>query len=86
MARPKGAKNKKTNHVFQDPTIEEIVEMEVEFKDPITGKMKKQKVKVKRLKKVTTDPHKVFVGAQSLIDDIEKEEDVISAIEIDTED
>ena len=81
MARPKGAKNKKTNHVFQDPQIEEIVEMEVEVRDPKTGKMIKQKVKVKRLKKVTNDPHRKFVGAQSLIDDLESKEDDISTFE-----
>lgn len=77
MARPKGAKNKK--HVFQDPTIEEIVEMEVEVKDPKTGKMIKQKVKVKKLKALKRDD-RVFVGAQSIIDDLEAKEDEISSI------
>lgn len=86
MARPKGAKNRKTNHVFEDPQIQEIVEMEVEFKCPATGKMIKQKVKVKRLKKVTTDPHRTFVGAQSIIDDLESKEDSISSTELDPED
>ena len=51
MARPKGTKKVK-KHVFEDPTIEEIVEMEIEVKDPVTGKMIKQKVKVKKLKKI----------------------------------
>lgn len=81
MARPKGAKNKAVKkHVFQDPQVEEIVEMEVEVRDPKTGKMIKQKVKVKRLKSVKRDD-KIFVGAQSIIDDIEKEESEISSLE-----
>jgi hypothetical protein len=86
MARPKGAKNKKTNHVFKDPQIEEIVEMDVEVKDPVTGKMIKQKVKVKRLKKVTHDPHRVFVGPKDIIEDLESKEDDLSSIEPDPED
>lgn len=73
MARPKGAKNVK-KHVFKDPTIEEIVEMEIEVKDPLTGKMIKQKVKVKRLKKIVDSGPKVFMGASSVIDDLEQEE------------
>ena len=83
MARPKGAKNKKTNHVFQDPQIEEIVEVEVDFICPIRGKIK-QKVKMKRLKKVTTE-QKVFVGAQSIIDDLEAKESQLSDVELDPE-
>lgn len=83
MARPKGSKNVK-KHVFKDPQIEEIIEQEIEFKDPITGKMIKQVVKVKRLKKVKTE-HKVFVGARDLIDDIESKEDDISMAELDPE-
>jgi hypothetical protein len=82
MARPKGAKNIK-KHVFQDPTIEEIVEMEIEVKDPVTGKMIKQKVKVKRLKAIKRDD-KTFVGASSVLDDLEKEES-LSELEIDSE-
>lgn len=73
MARPKGAKNVK-KHVFKDPTIEEIVEMEIEVKDPETGKIIKQKVKVKRLKRITDAGPKVFVGASSVLDDLEQEE------------
>jgi hypothetical protein len=73
MARPKGAKNVK-KHVFKDPTIEEIVEMEVEIKDPKTGKIIKQKVKVKRLKAVKNFGPKEFVGASSVLDDLEQEE------------
>lgn len=86
MARTKGAKGKKPvkKHVFQDPQIEEIVEMEVQVKDPVTGKMIKQIVKVKKLKSVKRDD-KVFVGAQSIIDDIEKEEGDISTLETDPE-
>jgi len=73
MARPKGTKKVK-KHVFQDPTIEEIVEMEIEVKDPVTGKMIKQKVKVKKLKKIIDNGPRVFMGASSVIDDLEKEE------------
>lgn len=73
MARPKGAKNVK-KHVFKDPTIEEIVEMEIEVKDPVTGKMIKQKVKVKKLKAIKDFGPKEFIGASSVIDDLEKEE------------
>ena len=73
MARPKGAKNVK-KHVFKDPMIEEIVEMEIEVKDPVTGKMIKQKVKVTKLKKVTNSGPKVFTGVQSVLDDLEQEE------------
>ena len=54
MARPKGAKNKK-KHVFQDPQVEEIVEVEVEFICPKRGKVK-QRVKMKKLKSVKVDP------------------------------
>jgi hypothetical protein len=86
VARPKGAKNKVEvkKHVFKDPTIEEIVEVEVEFNCPVRGKIK-QKVKVKKLKKVVND-QRTFVGAQSIIDDIEKEEGDISTLEPDPED
>ena len=73
MARPKGAKNVK-KHVFKDPTIEAIEEMEIEVRDPATGKMIKQKVKVKKLKKIVDSGPKVFMGASSVIDDLEKEE------------
>lgn len=73
MARPKGAKNIK-KHVFKDPTIEEVVEMEIEVKDPVSGKIIKQKVKVKKLKKIVDAGPKVFMGASSVLDDLEKEE------------
>lgn len=87
MARLKGAKNKKkTNHVFQDPQVEEIVEEWVEIKDPRTGKIIRQLVKIKRLKKVTIDPHRVFVGASDFIDDLESKESSISESEPDLED
>lgn len=69
MARPKGAKNKR--HVFQDPTVEEVVEMEIEVKDPVTGKMIRQKVKVKKLKRIKVE-HKTFIGANDLIDELDK--------------
>lgn len=72
MARPKGAKNVK-KHVFKDPTVEEIVEVEVEFICPKRGKIK-QKVKMKKLKKIVDNGPKVFVGASSVIDDLEQEE------------
>jgi len=73
MARPKGAKNVK-KHVFKDPQIEDIVEQEIEVRDPKTGKMIKQKVKIKKLKKVIDSGPKVFMGASSVLDDLEKEE------------
>ena len=72
MARPKGAKNVK-KHVFKDPTIEDIVEVEVEFMCPKRG-LVKQKVKMKKLKKVVDGGPKVFMGASSVIDDLEQEE------------
>lgn len=84
MARPKGAKNKKTNHVFKDPQVEEIVEVEVEFICPKRGKVK-QKVKMKKLKKVTHDPHRVFVGAKDIIEDLESKEEDFSSSEPDPE-
>lgn len=84
MARPKGAKNIK-KHVFKDATIEEVVEMEIEVKDPKTGKMIKQKVKVKRLKALKRE-EKVFMGASSIIDDLEKEEQELASSEPDIED
>lgn len=80
MARPKGAKNKKTNHVFKDPQVEEIVEVEVEFMCPKRG-LVKQKVKMKKLKAVTHDPHRKFVGASDIINDLEAKEDDISSLE-----
>ena len=73
MARPNGAKNVK-KHVFKDPTIEEIVEMEVEIKDPKTGKIIKQKVKVKKLKAVKNLEPEDFICSTSDIDDLEYEE------------
>ncbi len=85
MARPKGAKNKKTvkKHVFKDPMVEEIVEVEVEFNCPVRGKIK-QKVKMKKLKKVKTEDY-TFVGAKSIIDDLEKEESNIVSTDADPE-
>lgn len=83
MSRPKGAKNKKTNHVFKDPQVEEIVEEWIEFICPKRG-LVRQKVKVKRLKKVTTES-KIFMGAQSIIDDLEAKESSITDIELEPE-
>jgi hypothetical protein len=51
---------------------------------PKRGKVR-QLVKVKRLKKVTHE-QKIFMGAQSIIDDLESKEDAISSIELDPED
>lgn len=75
MARPKGAKNVKNvkKHVFQDPTIEDIIEVEVEFVCPKRGLIK-QKVKMKKLKKITNSGPRAFIGASSVIDDLEQEE------------
>ena len=82
MARPKGAKGKK-KHVFVDPDLEEIVEMIVETKNPVTGEIIRQKVKVKRFKTIKRDS-KDFIGASSILDDIEKEE-TLSSNDIDLE-
>ena len=82
MARPKGAKNKK--HVFEDPQVEEIVEVEIDFICPVRGKIK-QKVKMKRLKKVTSTHDHKFVGASSIIDDLESKEDDLSSLNTDPE-
>lgn len=83
MGRTKGAINRK-KHVFKDPTIEEVVEMEIEVKDPKTGKMIKQIVKIKRLKALKRE-EKVFMGASSIMDDLEKEEQELALSEPDTE-
>lgn len=82
MARPKGAKNKK-KHVFQDPQVEEIVEEWVEFMCPKRG-LVRQKVKIKKLKKVTSE-QKVFMGAKDIIDDLEAQEKELSELEPDPE-
>lgn len=83
MARPKGKKAVK-KHVFKDPFIEEIVEMEVEVGDPLTGKLIKQKVKVKKLKKVTDNGQKSFAGISSILNDLEEDStDAILGIEPD---
>lgn len=80
MARPRGAKNKPVKkHVTKDPMVEEIVEEWVEFICPKRGKVR-QKVKIKRLKKILTE-QKTFVGAQSIIDDLEKNEQELSSLE-----
>ena len=79
MARPKGAKNVK-KHVFKDPQVEGIVEEYIEFMCPKRG-LVRQKVKVKKLKKVTHDPNRKFVGAQSIIDDLESKEDNITDLD-----
>ena len=79
MARPKGSKNKK-KHVFQDPTVEEVIEQWVEYRCPVRG-LVREKVKVKKLKKVVNEP-KVFVGHQSIIDDLEAKEADLSDIEL----
>ena len=65
MAKQKVKPKKK--HVFQDPTIEEIVEVEVEFIRPKRGKVK-QKVKMKKLKAVTAGESKPIILAK---DDVE---------------
>jgi hypothetical protein len=58
--------------VFQEPTIQEIVEMEIEVKDPATGKMIKQKVKVKKLKPVLKEEFKE-INVNSLIKELDKD-------------
>jgi hypothetical protein len=73
------ARKPKKKHVFPDASVEEVVEMEIEVKDPKTGKLIKQKVKVKRLKPVKRE-QRVFVGASSVIEDLEKDLDDDSSL------
>lgn len=82
MPRPKGAKNKK-KHVFQDPMVEEIVEEWVEYTCPVRG-LVRQKVKIKKLKRVSSE-QKVVIGGRDIIDDLESKEDDISTLEPDPE-
>jgi hypothetical protein len=84
MARPKGAKNKPKKVEKFDPNVEEIVEEWVEFTCPVRGKVR-QKVKIKRLKRVTSD-QRAFIGGRDIIDDIEAKEDDISTLEPEPED
>lgn len=79
MARKKGSKNKK--HVFPDPQIEEIVEVEIEYICPKRGKVK-QKVKMKKLKPVKVDP----IYKINSLDSIPEIEDDNSLLEFSTED
>jgi hypothetical protein len=69
MARPKKGISKK-----QDPNIQEIVEVEVEFTCPVRGKVK-QKVKMKRLKSVKVDARQ-FIGQSDDIENLDKSSDV----------
>lgn len=71
MARPKGSKNKKAPNVA--PDIEDVVEEWIEFYCPKRGRVR-QKVKVKKLKKVVSD-QKPPVSSNDVVDDIELEED-----------
>lgn len=73
MARPK-IKKKIKKHVFKDPTIEEIVEQEVEFICPVRGKIK-QKVKIKRLKKLIVDNRTAIKATEDALDALDKEDD-----------
>jgi hypothetical protein len=81
MARPKGAKNKKSSTI--DPNVEEIVEEYIEFTCPKRGKVR-QLVKVKKLKKFTVD-QRAIIGGKDVIDDLESKEDSVSALETDPE-
>ena len=86
MAKTK-TKNKikpKKKHVFKDPSIEEVVEMEIEVKDPATGKLIKQKVKVKRLKYVKRE-EKPFIGSSSLEDTLDSD-DSLPETDVEVED
>ena len=74
MAKPK-VKKKIKKHVFKDPTIEEIVETEIEFMCPIRGLIK-QKVKVKRLKKLSVDYRSPIKAVQDDLDALDKETDL----------
>jgi hypothetical protein len=66
MARQKNTKRKK-KHVFEDPQIEEIVEVEIEYICPKRGKVK-QKVKMKKLKPVKVN----CIQQISTSDEVEK--------------
>lgn len=72
MVRPKGTKNIK-KHVFKDPQVQDVVEEWIEYVCPKRG-LVRQKVKVKKLKKITDNGLRTFVGASSVIDDLEQEE------------
>lgn len=74
MARTKGSKNKDKKLVDKDPMVEEIVTEEIEFNCPIRGKVK-QKVKVKRLKKVNTDSRPIMNATQDAVDALDREDD-----------
>ncbi len=74
MARTKGSKNKTKKTTDKDPMVEEIVTEEIEFNCPIRGKVK-QKVKVKRLKKVNTDSRPIMNASQDAVDALDREDD-----------
>jgi hypothetical protein len=65
MARPKKSLKK-----TQDPNIQEIIEVEVEFTCPIRGKIK-QKVKMKRLKSIKVDARQ-FISHSNDIENLDK--------------
>lgn len=75
MARPKGL-SKIKKHVFKDPQIEDVVEVEVEFVCPKRGKIK-QKVKMKKLRSVKIDTIH-HVDAKLGLEDLDKEDDGLS--------
>lgn len=71
MARPKGSKTKKKQEPA-DPNVDSITEEWVEFECPVRGRIR-QKVKVKKLKKVTNKQF-TFMGGKDLIEDLESKE------------
>lgn len=76
MARPKPKQNKVKKVVFQDPEVENLVEVEIEFICPKRGKIK-QKVKMKKLKSVKVQTIKRADG-QIGLDDLDKDDDGLS--------
>jgi len=73
MARPK-IKKKIKKHVFKDPTIEDIIEQDIEFLCPVRGKVK-QKVKIKKLKKLIIDNRTAIKATEDALDALDKEDD-----------
>lgn len=68
-------------HVFPDPEIEEIVEVEIEFVCPKRGKIK-QKVKMKKLKAVSVNLDQIIGGSSDLLNSIDKDSSLDDSEEI----
>lgn len=72
MGRVKGSKNKKTNK--KDPSVEEIVEVEIEYVCPKRGKVK-EKVKVKRLKSFKVDSSQM-INTRDMVEDVDNTDEI----------